>query len=263
MIIRKRHLSLLTKPNMLYERLLFRGSQFLAQKAKNLNRIAKLKGTVAQRLNLAYTGSLELIEIVKPDHPRVIYDVGAHIGTWSLLAKGCIPNATIHAFEPIDAHITAFKKEMKNIPDITLHSVALGNRWEELKINITNRSDASSILDPTNNVDKDYGVRKEKEQTIQVIPLDNYIDKNNIPLPDFIKLDVQGYELEVLKGATNCLAHAKWILCEVSFLHYYQDQPLFHQIADFLGHYGFSIYAFGTDTPLGSRCTQADVLFKR
>lgn len=258
----KKYVKLILRPEILYERLLLRVSEYLAQKYKVRTRAARLKGTLAARLHFAYTGSLELIEIVSRDKPQVIYDVGAHIGTWSLLAKSCIPNSAIHAFEPIDSHIVKFRESMKGISYATLHQIALGDRSDRLKINITNRSDSSSLLEPTKLAEEYYGVRKETEQIVRVVPLDEYISKNDIPLPDFIKLDVQGYELEVLKGGQKCLFHAKWVLCEVSFHPFYKDQPLFCDVASFLNDHGYNVYAFGKDTPLGAECAQTEVLFR-
>ena len=262
-IINRKHLKLILKPRLFVERITFRCVEYLMQLMKNINHRQKLKGTLAEDLDLAYTSSLELIKIVKLDSPKIIYDIGAHIGTWSLLAKAFIPDSIIHAFEPIESHITEFQNRISDIKDINLHQVALGNQTGNISINITNRSDASSLLEAAELVDEQYGVKKDREQMIKIFTLDDYIITQKIPLPDFIKLDVQGYELEVLKGAQQCINHAKWILCEVSFYPYYQNQPLFYDIFEHLKNYSYNIYAFGSETPTGSILTQIDVLFKR
>ena len=259
----KKHLKLILKPRIFIERVTFRSAEYLMQFVRNINRHQKLKGTLANKLHLAYTSSLELIEIVKSDNPKIIYDIGAHIGTWSLLTKALIPDSIVHSFEPVESHATEFKNRMSNVKDVTLHQIGLGNHTQELNINITNRSDASSLLKPMKLVEEQYNVRKEKEELITIFALDDYTINHKIPLPDFIKIDTQGYELEVFKGAEKCINHAKWILCEVSFFTYYENQPLFLDIINFLKNYGYEIYAFGSDTPLGTKCTQADVLFKR
>lgn len=262
-IFNKKQFKLIFKPRLFAESLTLRSSEYFMQLMKNINRSQKLKGTLARDLDLAYTSSLELVEIVKLDSPKIIYDVGAHVGTWSLLAKALIPDSIIHAFEPIESHITEFQNRMSHVNSINLHQIALGNQTGNMKINITNRSDASSLLETTELVNEQYGVKKDKEQIIKIFTLDDYIANQKIPLPNFIKLDVQGYELEVLKGAQQCIYHAKWILCEASFYPYYQNQPLFYDIFEHLYKQSYNVYAFGSDTTLGSRLTQVDVLFKR
>src|ERR1700744_3228880 len=72
----------------------------------------KLKGTPASSLSLGHIDSLELLELISNDNStiKVVYDVGANIGTWTLLAKSFFKDAAIHAFEPLNDHIEKFKK---------------------------------------------------------------------------------------------------------------------------------------------------------
>ena len=85
---------------------------------------------------------------------------------------------------------------------------------------------------------------------------------------DVIKLDVQGAELDVLKGATNSLAHTLAIDIEVEFCELYKDQPLFDQVFSFLRKSGFEfidftyIYRWSPDTFNGlGQATFSDALF--
>lgn len=164
----------------------------LAYQAKGLSRLAKLRNTIAQKLPRSCISSLDMLKTIDQNQAKIIYDIGANVGTWSLLAKAVFPHIEVN-----------------------------------------------------------------------IITLDEYILINNLPFPDLIKLDVQGYELEVLKGAQNCLNHAKWILCEVSFQEYYHQQPLFHHIANFLDDYGYRVELLGNDNIFMTPCTQMDVLFYR
>jgi FkbM family methyltransferase len=235
----------------------------LALEFQRRGRLSKIKGTVARDLKLGHLGTLELIKLTGSHTPQVVYDIGAYTGTWALLAKACLPNAAIHAFEPLAIHAAQFREETKNVRDITLHEIGMGAGMGKAHMYVTNRTDSSSLLKPTKYAASQFSVFEEKKETISVVSLDQYVSGNKLPLPDLIKLDVQGYELEVLSAGQTCLGHADWVICEVSFTEYYQGQPLFHDVIDFMHRNGLELYALGHDTPLGEKLTQIDILFKR
>jgi hypothetical protein len=91
--------------------------------------------------------------------------------------------------------------------------------------------------------------------------LDDYVAEASLPLPDVIKLDVQGFELEVLNGSPLCLTKAAAVVTEVSFREYYQGQASFHQIVNFLAEHRLQLVALGEGTVVGERLSQTDALF--
>lgn len=248
-------LELFYNPRILLER--------LAIESHRRRRLKKLRKTVASKLELGHIDSLELLELARLQPPQVIYDVGANIGTWTLLAKSLFPESIVHAFEPLASHCEIFEKEMREIPNISLHKVALGSSACTLNMQVTSFSDASSLLEISDATHSIFGITKDREEAVIVLPLDDYVFQQNLPLPDLIKLDIQGYELEALKGASQCLAHAKYLISEVSFLSFYHEQALFHNMVSFLAKNNFYLSALGTNTPLGKDLSQIDVLFIR
>jgi hypothetical protein len=94
-----------------------------------------------------------------------------------------------------------------------------------------------------------------------VATLDGLVASGAARPPDLLKLDVQGYELEVLKGADQALATARSVLCEVSFRTFYQGQALFAEILAHLQGRGFRLHAFGPSLVPGRPLAQADALF--
>jgi FkbM family methyltransferase len=122
-------------------------------------------------------------------------DIGANVGTYSVLASG-VCKATSHAFEPDPSALVALRRnvEINNLQDlVTVHGVALG---------ATNREVAFTIgLDAANRV-----IAREDwhHRLVQQKQLDSIIGNFG---PSFAKLDVEGHEEEVLRGAWNILAN--------------------------------------------------------
>lgn len=227
-------------------------------------RLRRLRHTPAAGLGLAHIGSLELLEMLATTPPGVIYDIGANVGTWSLLAKALYPAARIEAFEPLALHTGGFHQRMASFTDsVRLHSCALGASEGTAEMNIMDFSDASSLLPLTAAGQDEFHLRPVAKQSVPVVPLDTLVRRENLPPPDLLKLDVQGYELEVLRGAETCLAHARVVICEASFHTYYAAQPLFAELVAFLAQRGYTLQALGEGTALGRPLVQADALFLR
>jgi len=248
--------SLLYNPFDLVER--------LAVASQRRRRRRKLAGTPAAALSLGHIDSLELLELLHPAPPGVIYDIGANVGTWTCLAKSVFPQARIEAFEPLAVHFDEFRKWTAPWPDdVRLHPVALGAAERAAEMHVMDYSDASSLL-PVNPAGRsEFKINPVASQTVPVVPLDLFAARENLPLPDLLKLDVQGYELEVLRGGTRCLSHAGAVLCEVSFREFYSGQPLFCDVAGMLATHGFALHAIGAGTALGAPLVQTDALFIR
>jgi FkbM family methyltransferase len=249
-------LSLLYNPSDMVER--------LAIASKNRRRRHKLHGTPAAALHPGHIDSLELLELLKPFPPGTIYDIGANIGTWTCLAKSLFPAARVEAFEPLAMHFDGFHRWTAPWPgDIHLHACALGQTEGSATMHVMDFSDASSLLPATASGLSEFKIKPAAEQKVQVMPLDVLVAREKIPWPDLLKLDVQGYELEVLRGAQTCLHRARAVLCEVSFQPFYAGQPLFPEVLVFLETHGFALHALRTSTPLGAPLVQTDALFLR
>jgi FkbM family methyltransferase len=235
--------------------------QRIGEWAETSHRLFRLRRTVASPLHDGHIDTLELLELLQPLDPRVIFDIGANIGTWTLLAKALYPNSEIHAFEPLEQHKGKFLASVGGIPGVTLHEVALGTEGACAKMHVNNFSDTSSVLELTQIGRREFGLSKVNEFAVRLRGLDKFVTDYTIRLPDVIKLDVQGFELEVLKHATQVLAHAKAVISEVSFKEIYAGQCRFEDMIAFLSTNKFYVYAFSVRTPLGRPIFQTDVLF--
>jgi FkbM family methyltransferase len=101
-----------------------------------------------------------------------------------------------------------------------------------------------------------------RRQSLKMRTLDSLFDKGNV---DFLKLDVQGYELEVLKGAETLLRTCQAVLLEVSLIEINKGAPLFCEVISFMAARGFEVCDFlGIHRrPLDEATNQIDVLFVR
>ena len=227
-------------------------------------RLRRLRHTPAAQLSLGHIDSLELLELLAGNPPAVIYDIGANTGTWSCLAKSLFPGARLEAFEPLTMHAAAFHQMTAAWPkDVHLHACALGATEGSATMQVMDFSDASSLLPVTDEGRREFKITPVKEEQVPVMPLDVLVRREKLPPPDLLKLDVQGYELEVLRGAPDCLRQARAVLLEVSFRSFYQAQPLFPEIHAFLHAHGFALHALGEGTALGQPLVQTDALFVR
>lgn len=236
----------------------------LAIAIRRRRRRRPLRGTPAARLRTGHLDSLELLESLREHPPRVIYDVGANVGTWTCLAKSIFPLAVVEAFEPLAQHAPDFRRWTAEWPDtVRLHAVALGSSAGTAEIRVTDFSDASSLLPLAQAGRDEFHLEEVRREPVTVTTLDTLVESGQIQPPELIKLDVQGFELEVLRGAERCLEYASAVLAEVSFRPFYEHQALFSDVLTFLEARGFELRAFGIVPVPGAPLVQTDALFAR
>jgi FkbM family methyltransferase len=189
--------------------------------------------------------------------PRQIVDVGAFKGTWTTDCLQVCPDARYLLIDPLPSNRAALADLASRHTNVTAWFGAAGARDGELVIH--SHADQSSPL-----IAVDEAWRAMESITVPVRTIDSFVASGEIAPPQLIKADVQGYELEVLRGATEALASADAVLLEVSFRELYEGQPLAHELIAFLGDRGFMIadvcsYSQGADGSL----EQSDMLFLR
>lgn len=249
-------LSLLYNPLDLVER--------LALFSQRWRRRRKLAATPAAQLQFGHLDSLELLELLSSRPPAVIYDIGANAGTWTCLAKSLYPSATVVGVEPLKQHHEAFRHWTSKWPgQVQIFECALGAAPGRAMMQVMDFSDASSLLPITQAGIREFQIAPAKQIEVEVYRLDDLISEHRLPAPDLLKLDVQGFELEVLRGAEHTLTTARAIICEVSFESFYAGQALASDVLEFLNRRGFRLHALGINTPLGKRLVQTDALFVR
>jgi FkbM family methyltransferase len=228
------------------------------------NRQKIYRNTNAAKLDPKYYGTTELLEIIKQDNrpTKVIWDIGAHTGTWSVLARSLFPDSTIVAVEPLPEHYSLIKQKQNDLGKFTLIEAAVGSTSGTLTLYRTNATDSTSALPLADAARKHFQLEQSDSLTAQVITLDDILQKTG-QIPDLIKMDVQGFELEVLKGGTQTLQNTRYIIAELSFQEMYRGQPLAGEIIGWLHQHGFIPVALGGETEGGVRLVQNDMLFEK
>ena len=133
-------------------------------------------------------------------------------------------------------------------PEIRYHPVALGINDATCTFYETAHPMCCSLYKPNETLLSKYhnlGVAMLKSvSTISTTSLDSFSDANNINDIDFIKIDIQGAELDVFKGGGKSLKNTVAIVSEVGFIPLYEGQPLFGDVCNFLGKQGFMFHKF-------------------
>jgi FkbM family methyltransferase len=208
--------------------------------------------------------AVEHFPILKKENFKTIVDAGANRGQFSLAASSLYNDAIIHAFEPLPRPAKIFNEIFYNYDNIFLYETAIGNSNKELKMHISNKDDSSSLLEISDVQLQYYPDTNEVDtQHVNVSKLENYLKASDISSPSLLKIDVQGFELEVLKGAENLLDNFNYIYCECSYLSLYNNQPLANDIIIFLSRYNFVLIGTYNNNIVNGECIQSDFLFKR
>lgn len=194
-----------------------------------------------------------------------VVDVGANRGQFSLVCRSLRPTARIVAFEPLAEPARIYRAVFDGDSGVRLLACALAPLRGEMTINISGRDDSSSLL-PISKAQTDNfpGTEKVAVRTVITGPLPDFVQPSDLGEANLLKIDVQGFELEVLKSAEPLLARFRWIYAECSFVPLYEGQALAEEIMAWLASRGFRLA--GQFNPSHARMDgsllQADLLFE-
>lgn len=141
-------------------------------------------------------------------------------------------------FEPIGENFNILTENVKNLnANIYGHQVALGSNPGTTTMYVSdNEKQSSSILKPKVHLSHHPNVKFPSTEEVEVHLLDEYDCKNY----NFINMDVQGYELEVLKGSKETMKHVDYVYCEVNRDEVYENNAYVEELDAFLSDYGLT-----------------------
>ncbi|MFM6223150.1 MAG: FkbM family methyltransferase [Dolichospermum sp.] len=186
---------------------------------------------------------------------KLVIDVGANEGQFIKTALALMPNTKILAFEPNPVSVEKLKEATWDTIQVQIFTLALGSCQDCLPLNVAEFSPASSLLKNSKQLNQEFpNLLTEKVIKVEINRLDSIIQQLNMELSDksfLLKIDVQGFELEVLKGTTELFNKIAVIVCEVNLAFLYEQQCSINEIIGFLYQNHFRLVDIGQ--PIRSR----------
>jgi len=166
-----------------------------------------------------------------------IIHIGGHYGQEYDLYR--VLNVPVIFFEPLSNNYRILKDKVKNNDNVQTFQCALGNENKKILMNVetANNSQSSSILKPKKHLEQYPHITFDHTEEVHMFRLDDIeIEKENY---NFLNIDVQGYELEVLKGSADVLKNIDYIISEVNRDEVYENCAKVEELDQFLNQFNF------------------------
>ena len=196
--------------------------------------------------------------------PGLVVDVGANRGQFALDVRKAAPQARIISFEPLGSEAEVFRTIFSGAPNVELKECALGSVKGTAQLHVAGAADSSSLLEIGNLQEQLFhGTGEVQVVEVAVELLDDVLREYDLGDRALLKIDVQGFELQVLMGAVEALGRFRWVYVELSFVELYVGQPLAHEVMSLLAAHHFGLADTGEPTRVKGRTIQQDFLFER
>lgn len=193
-------------------------------------------------------------------HPTRFLDVGAHVGDFASEVKWRYPKAKVVMIEPNPAC-----ERLLRLKSLTYHIMGLSNENSTMELYVESSNPLGTGASFYKETTDWYADGKYTKHLVEVRRLDD-CDFFNGEMPDFIKLDTQGSELDIINGGVRTISSAQWVLIETSLVEYNQGAPLIDKIISKMKELNFDIediLEYHSFPQLYDGCIfQLDILFR-
>jgi FkbM family methyltransferase len=167
---------------------------------------------------------------------RIIFDVGASTGQLASQYSQQFPLAKIICFEPVETTFMSLSDRVRSLPNVHAFCLGLGAESSRRTITVMGNSTMNRM---TREVAVSPGINA---QSIQIETLEQWCKENDVAHIDLLKIDTEGSDLEVLKGADKMLNKIDFIQCKVSANRYNKCHAWYEVISDYLFEREFYLY---------------------
>jgi FkbM family methyltransferase len=179
---------------------------------------------------------------------ETFFDVGANIGVYTVLASRLVGSGgRVHAFEPLTRVREVLQRnvELNNATNVVLNAVAVGEKIGEEDLFVNMQSGLTSL--GRTNRGEVVGVQK-----VPIWTLDDYANRAGVHSIDFLKIDVEGYEGHVLRGAANLISSSPdlIVLSELARKNFTPLGFSINAVIDWMRDRGFDAWMVATDVPM-------------
>lgn len=184
----------------------------------------------------------DMQRFVSGELPLMVFDVGANVGQTVDRILRHYPQAAVHAFEPSPACHELLRKHCATLPQVTTWNLGVGAEDSRLLLNENHYSFMSSFLEPGELCAGDTKAVTD----VQVVSLDSFCSEHSIPRIDILKIDTQGFELEVFRGAQGLMNELRigLIFFELTISGLYENLPPYYELLHFLDDRGYKPASF-------------------
>lgn len=214
----------------------------------------------------AFQDQKELIEILKIKKP-VIFDVGAYDGHTASNYKAFFPQSKVYSFEPSGPAFKELQSNTKWMQDMEIFNFALGSESGVSDFFVNSFGPTNSLLKPDALANETWGrdvYSGTTAEKINVKTLDDFVKETGISTIDILKMDTQGTELEILRGASDAIKKGliKMVYMEVITLPTYENQPGLRRTMNALEDMGFFLYnLYNLSSKRNGHLRQLDAIF--
>jgi FkbM family methyltransferase len=203
-----------------------------------------------------------LLRLLDPAAENLLIDVGGNTGYWCASFLEFFPRSRVVAFEPMRREFEAYRQRFAGRENVTVHNVGLSDDAGKAQLHVSQCSAHSSLH---RYVVSQPGLQSNVQQTEQVnlATLDSHALGGLPAARKFLKVDVQGHEMSVLRGAAQTLRNIDVVLVECSLLPEYAGvPPSFAEVAAFLREFDLHPAMFRNHgRTLGPHAWEQDVIF--
>lgn len=191
-----------------------------------------------------FNGEYHIIDhLIKPGN--IVFDVGANIGMWSKKILSSIPNIKVYSFEPVGELFEILKNNLSNYTGINIHNIAISDKQSIRNFYYYNKSLETSGLSSfyRRPLPEYLNEMEPVELEIKTETLDSFCEEFDIARIDYLKIDTEGGELDVLKGAESLLQKKLVVAIQFEYGGTYADAGItLKQVIEALQQYNFHIY---------------------